>query len=297
MSRSSGSGGRWFVTLQFLLPQHLLSRLIGAIAGARVAWIRRPLIAGFVRGYRPELGDAVQPDPQAYPTFNAFFTRSLRPGARPPSPSPLAIDSPVDGRISALGTSAQGRLLQAKGRDYALRALLAGNETLAARLEGGLFMTIYLAPFNYHRIHMALDGTLCGAWHVPGALFSVNDTTARHVQDLFARNERVILEFAGDRGTHVLVMVGALFVGSMGTVWHGDIAPPRRRGATALPMPATPGAARLARGAEVGCFNMGSTVILLLPPGSASWEDGLAAGSTLRVGQALGAMNAGATGA
>ncbi len=297
MSHSPGSGGRWFVTLQYLLPQHLLSRLIGAIARARVAWIRRPLIAGFVRGYRPELDDAVQPDPQAYPSFNAFFTRSLRPGARPASPAPLAIDSPVDGRISALGTSARGRLLQAKGRDYALRALLAGNETLAARLEGGLFMTIYLAPFNYHRIHMALDGTLGGAWYVPGALFSVNDTTARHVQDLFARNERVILEFAGDRGPHVLVMVGALFVGSMGTVWHGDIAPPRQRGATALPMPATPGAARLARGAEVGRFNMGSTVILLLPPGSASWDGGLAAGSAVRVGQALGAVNAGATGA
>ena len=194
MSGSSRSGGRWFVALQYLLPQHLLSRLIGAIARARSGWIRRPLIAGFVRGYRPELGDAVQPDPQAYPSFNAFFTRALRPGARPPSPSALAIDSPVDGRISALGSSVQGRLLQAKGRDYSLRSLLAGNEALAAQYTGGLFMTIYLAPFNYHRIHMALDGSLRAAWYVPGALFSVNDTTAHHVSGLFT------LQRARDRG-------------------------------------------------------------------------------------------------
>ena len=289
-------GGRWFVALQYLLPQHLLSRLIGVIARARSGWIRRPLIAGFVRGYRPELGDAVQPDPQAYPSFNAFFTRALRPGTRQPSPAALAIDSPVDGRISALGTSVQGRLLQAKGRDYSLHSLLAGNEALAAQYAGGLFMTIYLAPFNYHRIHMAQDGTLRGGWYVPGALFSVNDTTARHVPGLFARNERVILEFAGDRGPHVLVMVGALFVGSMGTVWHGDIAPRRPRGALALPLPAT-AAAQLARGAELGRFNMGSTVILLLPPGAASWDPKLAAGATLRVGQTIGAMGPSAAGA
>ena len=297
MSDSAPSGRRWFVTLQYLLPQHLLSRLIGRIARARVAWIRCPLIGGFVRGYRPELGDAAEPLPQAYPSFNAFFTRALRPGARPPSASPWAIDSPVDGAISALGTTEQGRILQAKGRDYSLRSLLAGNEALAARFTGGAFMTIYLAPFNYHRIHMALDGTLRGAWYVPGALFSVNDTTARHVPNLFARNERVILEFAGDLGPHALVMVGALFVGSMGTVWHGDIAPRRQRGAIALPMPAEPAAARLARGAELGRFNMGSTVILLLPPGAASWDPKLAAGATLRVGQAIGAMGPSAAGA
>ena len=294
MSGSSPSGGRWFVTLQYLLPQHLLSRLIGTLARARVAWIRRPLIGSFVRGYRPELGDALEPRAQAYPSFNAFFTRALRPGARPPSPSAQAIDSPVDGSISALGASARGRLLQAKGRDYSLRSLLAGNEALAARLEGGAFMTIYLAPFNYHRIHMALDGDLRGAWYVPGALFSVNDTTARHVQGLFARNERLILEFAGEPGPHALVMVGALFVGSMGTVWHGDVAPRRQSGAIALPLPGTREAAHLARGAELGRFNMGSTVILLLPPGAASWDPGLSAGSTLRVGQAIGAVGAGA---
>ncbi len=295
MSEPARLGARAFAALQYLLPQHLLSRLIGSIARARLAWVRRPLIAGFVRGYRPEMGDALESDPRVYPSFNAFFTRRLRAGARPPSPSPWAIDSPVDGRISALGTSTQGRLLQAKGRDYTLRALLAGNEALCARLEGGAYMTIYLAPCNYHRIHMALDGTLSGAWFVPGRLFSVNDATARHVPGLFARNERVILQFDSQAGPHALVMVGALFVGSMGTVWHGDIAPRRARGALALHIPATRTAASLARGAELGRFNMGSTVILLLPPGAARWDAGLDCGSTLRVGQQLGELGARAT--
>jgi phosphatidylserine decarboxylase len=289
---SGASGGRWFALLQYLLPQLLLSRLVGALARTRAAWVRRPLVAGFVRAYRPEMTDALEPDPQAYPSFNAFFTRALRPGARPASPAPGAIDSPVDGRISALGTSTQGRLLQAKERDYTLRALLAGNDSLCARLEGGSYMTIYLAPFNYHRIHMALAGTLGGAWYVPGRLFSVNDATARHVPGLFARNERVILQFDSRAGPHALVMVGALFVGSMGTVWHGDIAPRRASGAVALPVPAGAAAAPLARGAELGRFNMGSTVILLLPPGAARWDRRLECGATLRVGQQLGELRA-----
>ena len=292
MTPTDASGGRWFALLQYLLPQLLMSRLVGALARVRFAGLRRPLIAGFMRAYRPEMADALEPDPQAYQSFNAFFTRQLRAGARPSSPSSRAIDSPVDGRISALGTSREGRLLQAKGRDYTLRALLAGNEALCAHLAGGAYMTIYLAPYNYHRIHMALAGTLSGAWYVPGRLFSVNDTTARHVPGLFARNERVILQFDSQAGPHALVLVGALFVGSMGTVWHGDIAPRRARGAIALPVPSGAVAAPLARGAELGRFNMGSTVILLLPPGAAGWDAALACGSTLRVGQRLGELDA-----
>ncbi|MDE2251905.1 MAG: phosphatidylserine decarboxylase [Gammaproteobacteria bacterium] len=297
MNTSGETGGRWFAALQCLLPQHLLSRLVGALARTRLAWVRRPLVAGFVRAYRPELSDAVEPDPRAYPSFNAFFTRPLRAGSRPASPAPRAIDSPVDGRISALGLSSAGRLLQAKGRDYSLRALLAGNEPLCASLAGGPYMTIYLAPFNYHRIHMALAGTLRGAWYVPGRLFSVNDATARHVPGLFARNERIVLQFDSPAGTHALVMVGALFVGSMGTVWHGDIAPRRARGALALPVPTGSAASDLARGAELGRFNMGSTVILLLPPGPARWDASLECGATLRVGQTLGELGARATAA
>jgi len=289
MNDSPSLRARMFVALQYLLPQRLLSALIGRIARARAGWIRKPLIRAFMRAYRPDLADAAQPDPLAYESFNAFFTRALRADARPAASEAGAIVSPVDGRISALGKTLQGRIIQAKGRDYSLEELLGGNAQLAARLAGGSFMTVYLAPFNYHRIHMALSGTLVGAWYVPGRLFSVNDATAALVPDLFARNERVILEFSGAAGTHVLVMVGALFVGSMATVWHGDIARSRTRGVVRLPLP-TGAAGHLARGAEVGRFNMGSTVILLLPPGMGAWEEDLADLSVLRVGQTVGRL-------
>ena len=293
MKESPSAGARLFVALQYLLPQLALSRLIGWLARVRAGWIRKPLIRCFVRAYRPDLSEAVQSDPLSYASFNAFFTRALREGVRPAASAAAAIVSPVDGRISALGSSREGRVIQAKGRDYSLEELLAGNADLTARLRGGPFMTVYLAPYNYHRIHMALAGALVGAWYVPGRLFSVNDVTAALVPKLFARNERVILEFSGERGTHALIFVGALFVGSMATVWHGDIARHRARGASVLPLPAG-AAAHLARGAEVGRFNMGSTVILLLPPGTGAWDPSLAAGATLRVGQGLGALTSAA---
>ena len=198
--------------------------------------------------------------------------------------------SPVDGTISALGRISAGRLLQAKGHDYSLSALLAGDEALAARLRDGWFMTIYLAPFNYHRIHMALAGRLLGARYVPGRLFSVNDTTARLVPDLFARNERVVLDFEGECGRYAQVWVGALFVGSMSTVWHGDIAPRGGRFPRLLALPGPGEPSHLPRGAELGRFNMGSTVILLLPAAAGPWEAGLTSGRTLRVGERVGAL-------
>jgi phosphatidylserine decarboxylase len=281
---------RIFVALQYVLPQLALSRLVGWIARRRAAWIRKPLVSAFVRAYRPEMSDAAQPDPADYESFNAFFTRALRSGTRPPASAALAIGSPVDGKISALGNTAQGSIIQAKGRDYTLTALLAGNASLAARLQGGPFMTVYLAPYNYHRIHMALGGSLAGAWYVPGRLFSVNDSSAALIPGLFARNERVILEFAGQRGPHVLVMVGALFVGSMATVWHGEIARRGARAALTLPVPAG-GAAYRERGAELGRFNMGSTVILLLPAGAGAWQAELRAHAELRVGQQIGMLS------
>jgi phosphatidylserine decarboxylase len=289
-SPGTSFAGRAFVALQHLLPQHLLSRLIGRIARARAGWIRVPLTRWFVRHYRPELSDALNADPLAYPSFNAFFTRALRPDARPVASGADLIVSPVDGRISASGVSAQGRLFQAKGQDYSLSSLLAGNEALATRLRDGPFMTIYLAPFNYHRIHMALAGRLVGAWYVPGRLFSVNGTTAALVPGLFARNERVILEFAGERGPHAIVLVGALFVGSMATVWHGDIEPGRAGGVVPLPLPAAQ--AWLEAGAELGRFNMGSTVILLLPRGAARWDDTMVESQPLRLGERIGRLSA-----
>lgn len=287
MRGSPTLGMRLFVALQYLLPQQLLSRLVGRIARARSGWIRRPLTRWFVRAYHPELADAERADPLAYPSFNAFFTRALRPGARPLASGSDSILSPVDGLISACGYGEQGRILQAKGRDYTLRALLAGNDSLEARFRGGPFMTIYLAPFNYHRVHTPLAGKLVGAWYVPGRLFSVNDSTARIVPGLFTRNERVILELAGEHGPFIIVLVGALFVGSMATVWHGDVAP-RRSGRVAA-LPVDPSAAPLARGAELGRFNMGSTVIVLLPAGAGRWEP---ASQRLRLGERIGALTA-----
>ena len=278
---------RAFVLLQYLLPQHLLSRLVGALARTRNPLVRRPLVALFLRGYRPDLAEAVEADAGAYPSFNALFTRALKPGARTVAGDGSVLASPVDGRVSDLGTSGGARAIRAKGHEYTLAALLGGDEALAGTLAGGPCMTIYLAPFNYHRIHMPAAGTLARALFVPGRLFSVNDVTARHVPGLFARNERLVLAFDSDAGPWALVFVGALFVGSMGTVWHGDvIARPGQHTPLDLPLP-EPGARQLARGAEVGRFNMGSTVVLLLPRNAAAWA-GVAQGDAVRVGQSLG---------
>jgi phosphatidylserine decarboxylase len=277
---------RLFVLLQYLLPQQLLSRVVGALARSRLGLVRRPLVALFLRGYRPDLAEALEPEARAYPSFNALFTRALRPGVRPIAGDASVLVSPVDGRISDLGISGAARAIRAKGHDYSLATLLAGDRARAAQLADGPCMTIYLAPFNYHRIHMPFAGKLVAADYVPGRLFSVNAVTARFVPGLFARNERLVLHFESAHGPWALVFVGALFVGSMGTVWHGDVIARPGRQPVALPMPAE-AARSLARGAEVGRFNMGSTVVLLLPRGTAAWQ-GLSEGQAVRVGEALG---------
>lgn len=280
---------RAFVALQYLLPQHLLSRVVWRLARSRSPWLSSALIRSFMSGFRPDMADAIEPDPARYGSFNDFFTRALRQGVRPASASPTDIASPVDGAVSMAGTTGNGRLLQAKGRDYSLESLLAGRQEWVRRFTGGLFATLYLAPFDYHRIHMPLAGTLREAWYVPGRLFSVNTVTAARVPALFARNERVILAFEGEAGCFAVVLVGALFVGSMATVWHGDVAPAaQRKVTTLLPRSDLKAGAHLPRGAELGRFNMGSTVILLLPPGVARWSATLAPGQTVRVGQTIG---------
>jgi phosphatidylserine decarboxylase len=277
---------RAFVALQYLLPQHLLTGLVHALTRSRARPVKNALIEGFVASYHPDMSDAEQPDPLKFATFNDFFTRALRPGARPCDPDPQALVSPVDGTVSQLGGLDGSYLLQANGHAYTLEALFDGAGEWAARFRGGSFATLYLAPFNYHRIHMPLPGTLRAAWYVPGALFSVNATTAASVPGLFARNERVVCVFEERGAPFAMVLVGALFVGSMTTVWHGEVTPrsPRRR---ALLQPAAGVPTALPKGAEMGRFNMGSTVILLLPPGAAAWLPGLAAGSTIRVGETL----------
>lgn len=285
-----GLGARLFVAMQHLLPQHGLSRLVYAATRVRAPWFKDALIAAFMRGFRPDMSDAERPDPHAYESFNAFFTRALRAGARPLPADPAALACPVDGTVSEAGRIEDGSLLQAKGRRYTVEALLAGRRDWAARFAGGHFATIYLAPYNYHRIHMAAAGTLRDAWFVPGRLFSVNQVTAAAVEGLFARNERVVCCFEDERTDHALVMVGALNVGSMDTVWHGEVAPRSPRVVTAL-QPRQPGAPlALPRGAEMGRFNMGSTVVLLFPPGRIEWQAGLVAGRRVRMGEPIGRL-------
>jgi phosphatidylserine decarboxylase len=290
---------RLFVTLQYLLPHHLLCALVYAVTRARRPWLKNLLIDSFVRGYKPEMADAVEPTPGNYPSFNAFFTRALNPDARPLDPDPQRIVSPCDGTLSVAQSLDDDRMLQAKGHQFTLEALLAAEPQLCQSLRGGLYATIYLAPYNYHRLHMPLAGRLRCAWYVPGRLFSVNRSTVARVPGLFARNERVICAFDADFGPFVCVLVGALFVGSMSTVWHGDITPWRSalRGAARLPAvhqlhPTEAAHLWQPRGAELGRFNMGSTIVMLLPPGCGSWDAAAQPGRTLRVGEALGSVRA-----
>jgi phosphatidylserine decarboxylase len=283
-------GARAFIALQHLLPQHAISRLVHALARVRVRWIKDALIAAFMRGFRPDLSDAAQPDPHAFESFNAFFTRALRPGARPIAAGAGDVACPVDGTVSECGPIRGDRLLQAKGHDYSLAALLAGRDELVTQFADGLFATIYLAPYNYHRIHMPLAGTLSACWYVPGDLFSVNTVAAAHVAGLFARNERVVCAFEGGEAPFALVLVGALNVGSMETVWHGEVSPRRPRTVTALPLTSLSAPLALARGDEMARFNMGSTVILLLPRKRASWHTAFVAGAKTRMGEQIGTL-------
>jgi len=280
---SSGIGERLFVGLQYVLPQHALSRLVLAATRVRIPWFKNLLTRGFLRLFSLDMSEAMEPDPYRYGSFNEFFTRALRADARPIDPDPESIASPVDGIVSECGTIDNDRLLQAKGRQYTLDELLA-RQPWARSFEGGSFATLYLAPFNYHRIHMAVQGTLRDTVYVPGRLFSVNSATARQVPRLFARNERVLTLFDTEFGHFALVMVGALNVGSMATVWAGDITPAAQRIVMRIPCPAV----TLDKGAELGRFNMGSTVILLLEPKRARWHPLLRAGSVVQLGQAIG---------
>jgi phosphatidylserine decarboxylase len=282
----AGASDRAFALLQDLLPQHLLSRTMHGLARSETRWVRNAILRFVLRAYpQIDLGEAANPDPFSYPSFNAFFTRALKAGARPLAGGEHDVVSPVDGTLSQLGAVRDGQLLQAKGMHYTAAALLA-DEAAATRYDGGGFACIYLAPYNYHRIHMPLAGRLTATRYVPGQLYSVNAATARTVPGLFARNERVVCEFDTELGPLAVVMVGALFVGSIETVFAGEINPPRTRGGlvshieTGVDRP-------FARGEELGRFNMGSTVVLLLGHRATRFADRLGPGSTLRLGQAL----------
>jgi phosphatidylserine decarboxylase len=292
--RSAASLGDRLSTLpQYLIPQHLLSRGMHRLTRLQAGALTRVAIRAFARHFRVDLDEAEQASPAAYSSFNRFFTRALRSGARPLCGEPDAIVSPVDGRISQVGDIVSGRLIQAKGRDYDLVSLLGGDAARAAPFEGGRFATLYLSPRDYHRIHMPMDAGLRRMVYLPGRLFAVKPATVNVVPGLFARNERVACWFDTALGPMAMVAVGAIFVGSIETVWAGEItpAPKRRRRSWDYP----DGQVRLRRGEEMGRFNMGSTVILLFGPGRMAWSPSLAAGSEVRMGMALGRRLAGGT--
>jgi len=275
------------VALQYLLPHKLLSRIVLWATRWRFAPWKDFLIRRIVRAYDVDLDEAANPDPASYPHFNAFFTRALRAGARPLAPEPDAILCPADGRISRAGEIVEGRILQAKGRDYTAAELLA-DEHAARAHAGGAFATIYLSPRDYHRVHMPLAGTLVETVHVPGRLFSVAPFAVDAIPRLFARNERLVCRFEGETGAFAVVMVGAMLVSGVETVWSGVEIPPYAR--RILRRDWRGKGIHLARGEEMARFNMGSTVIVLLPPGGGSFASDLQPGQPVRMGQGIGLL-------
>lgn len=270
----------------FIMPQHGLSRLVGRLTHWRWRTWKDLLIRLFIRHYQVDMSDALEQDYHRFENFNAFFTRELRPGTRPLSADARVIACPVDGSISRIGAIDDALIIQAKGHDYSVADLLGGDKTLSGTFRNGRFATLYLSPRDYHRIHMPVDGSLLSMQLVPGRLFPVNPPSTRTIPRLFARNERVINIFSTEIGTMALVMIGALCVGSMDTVWAGTVAPCGSR--AQLRQQYTPGAVTLEGGQEVGRFNMGSSVILLFEADRMEWLAHLKAGDAVRMGQELG---------
>lgn len=273
------------------LPQHALTRAVYWLTRQESA-LTPKVIRKFASVFNVDMNDAIEPDLAAYPTFNEFFTRALKPEARPIASGDAAIASPADGKVSAIGNIADARIFQAKGRDYSLLSLLGGDGAATERLGNGRFTTIYLSPRDYHRLHMPLGGRLIKQTHVPGRLFSVGPHTVRALPDLFNRNERVIAQFETEHGLMALVLVGAMNVAAIETVWHGLVTPPQRRSISHIDYPDTDAngndsAIELARGAEMGRFNMGSTIIVLLE-NPAVWRGDIQSGDAVRMGQLLG---------
>lgn len=273
---------------QYLVPQHLISRLTYRLTRSQNPRLRNWLIRAFIRRFNVDMSEAVQPDPAAYVSFNAFFTRALRAGARPLAAEPETIVCPVDGMVSQCGTINGGRIFQAKGQFFTTGELLGGDAPLAGQFENGVFATLYLSPRDYHRIHMPFAGTLKRMLHVPGRLFSVNPPTTRAVPRLFARNERVVTVFETEAGPMSMIMVGALNVGSIETVWAGEITPPRGRVLRSWDY--LDDKVKLTKGAELGRFNMGSTVILLFGRQRIRWNANLSANAAVHMGQAIGTL-------
>jgi phosphatidylserine decarboxylase len=265
-----------------LLPQELSGRIVYRLARSERAWLKNLLIGGFCRLYEIDLDEAVSPDPRSFRSFNEFFTRELRPGARPIAPGDDVVVSPVDGRLTEFGRLDGGTIVQAKGKTYTIEALLAEPPELIEPFRGGSFLTIYLAPHNYHRVHAPLACRLARGRYVPGKRYRVNARTAERIEGLYCRNERVALWLSTTIGHAVVVMIGALNVASLSTALTGEIPSGGERVLAAETPPA------MAAGAELGRFNLGSTVVVLFPRDSVDWLDTLRPGQAVGMGEALG---------
>lgn len=274
-----------FIFFQHLVPQHLLSRLTGWLAELEhPAALKNWVIGRFIKHFDVDMSEARETDHRRYANFNAFFTRPLREGARPIAEADVVC--PADGAVSQLGDIVGGRIFQAKGHDYSCVELLGGDPEWAERFAGGKFATIYLSPRDYHRVHMPVAGRLLGTTYIPGDLFSVNTVTAQNVERLFARNERLVCYFDTAAGPMALILVGAMVVAGIETVWGGQVAPPPSA-PTRLDYQRLPDVVELAKGEEMGRFKLGSTVILLFPEGGVEWDERYLAGTPTRLGEAL----------
>jgi phosphatidylserine decarboxylase len=277
-----------FLLLQRLLPQHALSRLVGRLAECRVCWLKNFLIRRFIAAYGVNMGEAQQEAPESYANFNDFFTRALKPGLRPLPEAAEAIACPADGAISAIGRIAADSIFQAKGRSFSLRALIGGDESWAQRFHNGSFATVYLSPKDYHRVHMPCSGLLREFVYIPGDLYSVNQTTADNIDGLFARNERAVCLFDTDAGPMAVILVGAMIVAGIETVFAGQVAPAEIRQLRRTHYVDLAHPLRLERGAELGRFKLGSTAIVLFGEGAVEWDERLVTGSPTRMGESMG---------
>jgi phosphatidylserine decarboxylase len=281
---------RLFVFLQYVLPRYWLTSLVYWLARIKTPSTKNFLITRFVSLYDVDVDEVDLSVPDDFASFNEFFIRELTPGARPIDKNPATIVSPVDGTVSAAGRINDNSIFQAKGHEYTLDDLLATDLQEARNYVDGSFATIYLAPFNYHRVHAPFDGELVAARYVPGDLFSVNKATAAHVPGLFRRNERLLLHFRTALGPAVLIFVGALNVGSISTPWSGEIRP-RKHGVVEM-IDLANAAREITKGDLLGWFNMGSTVIVLLPRGTSDWSPDLQSDKTVRMGTVIGSVKA-----
>lgn len=281
-----------FILFQHIVPQHLLSRLVGKIADCETPWVKNSFIKWFNNNYQINMSEAQEEVPTNYASFNAFFTRALKEDARPIDQTTNIIVSPADGAISQLGPIDHGRIFQAKGRGYGLTTLLGGDQERANQFIDGQFATIYLSPKDYHRVHMPIAGTLTHTIYIPGDLFSVNQTTAQGVDQLFARNERLVAFFDTEHGPMAMILVGAMIVAGIETVWSGQEAPlikkPIHKSFGSQPSnPIT-----LEKGEEMGRFKLGSTVILLFGKETINWQAALDANSPVKLGEAIATKHA-----